>query len=60
MLARHVKASVVNAGDGWHEHPTQALLDFYFERKISKVAGLNIGIVEVAHSRVAFKYLGLN
>jgi aspartate carbamoyltransferase catalytic subunit len=55
MLARHVKASVVNAGDGWHEHPTQALLDiFTLREKLGKVAGLNISIVgDIAHSRVA-------
>jgi aspartate carbamoyltransferase catalytic subunit len=55
MLARHVKASVVNAGDGWHEHPTQALLDiFTLREKLGKVAGLNVSIVgDIAHSRVA-------
>ena len=55
MLARHVKASVVNAGDGWHEHPTQALLDiFTLKEKLGKIEGLNISIVgDIAHSRVA-------
>jgi aspartate carbamoyltransferase catalytic subunit len=55
MLARHVKASVVNAGDGWHEHPTQALLDiFTLREKLGKVTGLNVSIVgDIAHSRVA-------
>ena len=55
MLARHVKASVVNAGDGWHEHPTQALLDiFTLKEKLGKIEGLNVSIVgDIAHSRVA-------
>jgi aspartate carbamoyltransferase catalytic subunit len=55
MLARHVGISVVNAGDGWHEHPTQALLDiFTLKEKLGRVAGLNVSIVgDIAHSRVA-------
>jgi aspartate carbamoyltransferase catalytic subunit len=55
MLARHVDISVVNAGDGWHEHPTQALLDiFTLKEKLGNIAGLNITIVgDIAHSRVA-------
>jgi aspartate carbamoyltransferase catalytic subunit len=55
MLARHVHASVVNAGDGWHEHPTQALLDmFTLKEKLGRIEGLNISIVgDIAHSRVA-------
>jgi len=55
MLARHVAISVVNAGDGWHEHPTQALLDiFTLREKLGKIAGLNVSIVgDIAHSRVA-------
>ena len=55
MLARHVNVSVVNAGDGWHEHPTQALLDiFTLKEKLGKIEGLNISIVgDIAHSRVA-------
>ena len=55
MLARHVHASVVNAGDGWHEHPTQALLDiFTLKEKLGRIAGLNVSIVgDIAHSRVA-------
>ncbi|MBL7092202.1 MAG: aspartate carbamoyltransferase catalytic subunit [Candidatus Omnitrophica bacterium] len=55
MLARHVDISVVNAGDGWHEHPTQALLDiFTLKEKLNKIEGLNISIVgDIAHSRVA-------
>ena len=55
MLARHLGISVVNAGDGWHEHPTQALLDiFTLREKIGKVKGINVTIVgDIAHSRVA-------
>ncbi len=55
MLARHVSISVVNAGDGWHEHPTQALLDiFTLKEKLGEIAGLKVSIVgDIAHSRVA-------
>ena len=55
MLARHLDISVVNAGDGWHEHPTQALLDiFTLKEKMGKISGLNVVIVgDIAHSRVA-------
>ena len=55
MLAKAVKASVVNAGDGWHEHPTQALLDmFTIKEKLGRIEGLNISIIgDIAHSRVA-------
>ncbi len=55
MLGRNVKASVVNAGDGWHEHPTQALLDiFTLKEKLGLIEGLNVSIVgDIAHSRVA-------
>lgn len=55
MLARNVHASVVNAGDGWHEHPTQALLDmFTLKEKLGRLEGLNVSIVgDIAHSRVA-------
>lgn len=55
ILARSVGSSVVNAGDGWHEHPTQALLDiFTLESKLGKVEGLNVSIIgDIAHSRVA-------
>ena len=54
-LARGVKSSVINAGDGWHEHPTQALLDLYTIRsRRMGFAGLRVAIVgDVAHSRVA-------
>jgi aspartate carbamoyltransferase catalytic subunit len=55
ILARSVKSSVVNAGDGWHEHPTQALLDmFTLKSKLGKLEGLNVSIIgDIAHSRVA-------
>lgn len=55
MLARTLDISVVNAGDGWHEHPTQALLDiFTLKEKLGKIKGLNVAIVgDIAHSRVA-------
>jgi aspartate carbamoyltransferase catalytic subunit len=55
LLARHLDISVVNAGDGWHEHPTQALLDiFTLKEKLGKINGLNVVIVgDIAHSRVA-------
>lgn len=54
-LARGVKSSVINAGDGWHEHPTQALLDLYTIRSRGMdFHGLRVAIVgDVAHSRVA-------
>ncbi|MDD5129771.1 MAG: aspartate carbamoyltransferase catalytic subunit [Candidatus Omnitrophica bacterium] len=55
ILARSLDISVVNAGDGWHEHPTQALLDiFTLREKIGKISGLHVAIVgDIAHSRVA-------
>jgi aspartate carbamoyltransferase catalytic subunit len=55
QVARWVRASVINAGDGWHEHPTQALLDCYTIRQArGSLAGLRIAIVgDVKHSRVA-------
>ena len=54
-LARGVKSSVINAGDGWHEHPTQALLDLFTIRgRGMQFPGLCVTIVgDVAHSRVA-------
>lgn len=54
-LARGVKASVINAGDGWHEHPTQALLDlFTLREKKLEFKGLRVAVVgDIAHSRVA-------
>jgi len=55
LLARSIDASIVNAGDGQHEHPTQGLLDiFTIRRRLGRVAGLRVAIVgDVAHSRVA-------
>jgi len=54
-LASWVDGSVVNAGDGTHEHPTQALLDAYTMRsRLGRLAGLHVAIVgDVLHSRVA-------
>lgn len=54
-LAQWVDGSVVNAGDGTHEHPTQALLDAYTMRsRLGRLDGLNVAIVgDVLHSRVA-------
>ena len=55
IIAKHVSASVINAGDGFHEHPTQALLDMYTMReKKGKLKGLTVTIVgDILHSRVA-------
>jgi aspartate carbamoyltransferase catalytic subunit len=55
FLSKNVKASIINAGDGAHEHPTQALLDSYSIReKLGEVAGKKIVIVgDILHSRVA-------
>ena len=55
QLSRWVKASVINAGDGAHEHPTQALLDLYSMRDHFKdLSGLRVAIVgDILHSRVA-------
>jgi aspartate carbamoyltransferase catalytic subunit len=54
LLARRLKAGVINAGDGAHEHPTQALLDAYTIREHKgKLAGLRVAIVgDIEHSRV--------
>ena len=55
QVARWIDAAVINAGDGWHEHPTQALLDCYTIReRRGSLAGLRVVIVgDVKHSRVA-------
>ena len=55
QIAQWVSGSVINAGDGWHEHPTQALLDCYTIREhLGGLAGRHIAIVgDVNHSRVA-------
>jgi aspartate carbamoyltransferase catalytic subunit len=68
FLAQHIDANIINAGDGTHEHPTQALLDaFSMMEKIGDLRGKNILIVgDVLHSRVALsniyclKKLGAN
>ena len=68
QVAKWAKASVINAGDGWHAHPTQALLDAYTIRAEGRdFDGLNIAIVgDISHSRVArsnieaFSMLGAN
>ena len=55
FLAKHIKATIVNAGDGTHEHPTQALLDSYSIREsLGEVANKKVVIVgDILHSRVA-------
>ena len=55
LLAKNVRASVINGGDGMNEHPTQALLDFYTMReKFGSFKGLKVAILgDIAHSRVA-------
>src|SRR5436305_2166332 len=55
LLSRTVKCSIVNAGDGAHEHPTQGLLDLYTMReRFGKIEGLKVAIVgDIANSRVA-------
>ncbi len=55
LLAREVRAGIINAGDGINEHPTQALLDIYTIReKKGKVDGLKVAIIgDISHSRVA-------
>jgi len=55
FLARHINASIINAGDGAHEHPTQGLLDLYTIReRLGRIEGLKVAIVgDIANSRVA-------
>ncbi|PHS07948.1 MAG: aspartate carbamoyltransferase [Kordia sp.] len=55
FLSKHIGASIINAGDGAHEHPTQALLDSYSIReRLGEVTGKNVVIVgDILHSRVA-------
>lgn len=59
LLAKHVKASVLNGGDGMHEHPTQALLDMCTVReKLGRIKGLKVAILgDIKHSRVAMSNL---
>ncbi len=68
MIAEAVESHVINAGDGMHEHPTQALLDLMTIREVKgRIQGLTVGIVgDILHSRVArsdmllFKKMGIN
>lgn len=55
LMARHVKAAVINAGDGMNEHPTQALLDMFTVReKLGTLKGVKVAILgDIYHSRVA-------
>ncbi len=55
FLSKNIKSSIINAGDGMHEHPTQGLLDiFTIMEKKKKIEGLKVAIVgDIAHSRVA-------
>jgi len=55
FLSKHIDAKIINAGDGTHEHPSQALLDAYSIReKLGKVKGVKVAIVgDIMHSRVA-------
>ena len=55
FLSRNIDASIINAGDGTHEHPTQALLDAYSIReKYGEISNKNIVIIgDILHSRVA-------
>lgn len=55
LLSRHLAAGVLNAGDGTHEHPTQALLDILtIRQRLGRIAGLTVALVgDIRHSRVA-------
>ncbi|MFV9876313.1 MAG: aspartate carbamoyltransferase catalytic subunit [Rickettsiales endosymbiont of Dermacentor nuttalli] len=55
LLSKYISCSIINAGDGSHEHPTQALLDaFTIKQKLGKISGLKIAICgDILHSRVA-------
>ena len=55
FIAGHVDCPVINAGDSWREHPTQALLDaLTIRRRLGKIKGLTVAIIgDIAHSRVA-------
>jgi len=54
-LSKHIQANIINAGDGTHEHPTQALLDaFSIREKLGSVSGKKVAIIgDILHSRVA-------
>ena len=68
MISQFIECPIINAGDGYHEHPTQALLDLYTIRESKRnLKGLNVVIVgDIAHSRVvrsniyAMKTMGMN
>ena len=55
LLARELNSSIINAGDGWHEHPSQGLLDLFTIRRLKgRIEGLKVAIVgDILHSRVA-------
>lgn len=55
LVAKHTDMSVINAGDGSHEHPTQALLDIFTIRQVKgRIGGIRVSLVgDIAHSRVA-------
>jgi aspartate carbamoyltransferase catalytic subunit len=55
LASKHIKASIINAGDGWHAHPTQALLDMYTMLKYkNSIKNLKVSIIgDIIHSRVA-------
>ena len=55
LLSQHLKAGVLNAGDGTHEHPTQALLDILtIRQRLGRISGLTVALVgDIRHSRVA-------
>lgn len=61
FLSKHIPASIVNAGDGINEHPTQALLDaFSIREKMGRLAGVNVAIIgDIMHSRVALSNIYL-
>jgi len=61
FLARHIDASIVNAGDGTHEHPTQALLDaFSIREALGAIAGKKVVLIgDIVHSRVALSNIFL-
>ncbi|MBK8723586.1 MAG: aspartate carbamoyltransferase catalytic subunit [Saprospiraceae bacterium] len=61
FLSKRISANIVNAGDGTHEHPTQALLDAYsMQEQIGDLAGKNIAIIgDILHSRVALSNIFL-
>jgi aspartate carbamoyltransferase catalytic subunit len=61
FLAKHIPASIINAGDGINEHPTQALLDaFSIQEKLGSIAGKKVVLVgDIMHSRVALSNIYL-